>query len=265
MRRILAAVTAAAALATLAMTSPAQAAVSSGEYVALGDSYASGVGAEPYLQASGDCRQSPNSYPRQWAKVWPKFVLDDQTCSGATVQDVRTKQLGGLDNGTKLVTITVGGNDVGFAKSATTCLTGTDDECLRAAFFSVLAIREDLPSRLRDLFADVRRRAPNAHVAFLGYPRLVDPGTGSCGVITPGAKKREYMNYAADQAAEIMKQATEKAGYEFIDVRLAFAEHGACSASPFINNVDPNRYTEIFHPTKEGYTAYAWWLGLSMM
>ncbi|MFF7552220.1 SGNH/GDSL hydrolase family protein [Streptomyces olivaceus] len=251
--------------AQAAETSPAQAAVTGGEYVALGDSYASGVGAGPYLEASGDCKQSPNSYPRQWVKVRPKFVLDDRTCSGATVQDVRTKQLGGLDEGTKLVTITVGGNDVGFTNSATTCLTGTDDECLQATFFSVLAIREELPDKLRDLFADVRRRAPNAHVTVLGYPRLVDPGTGSCGAVTPGAKKREYLNYAADQAADSMKQATEKAGYKFVDVRLAFAQHGACSASPFINGVNPDKFTEIFHPTMEGYTAYAWWLGLSMM
>jgi hypothetical protein len=71
----------------------------------------------------------------------------------------------------------------------------------------------------------------------MGYPRLIDGGTRDCGAITPSATKRKWLNYAADQSVE------------GIELRPAFKDHQACSAEPWINGVDLNRYTEIFHPT----------------
>ncbi|WP_158647504.1 SGNH/GDSL hydrolase family protein [Actinoplanes sp. ATCC 53533] len=242
-----------AAVASVALAGPAHAAVAPGEYVALGDSYASGVGAYPYLAASGACKQSPNSYPRTWAKNHPAFTLKDMTCSGATIADVRAKQVGALSKATTLVTITVGGNDAHFTDTATTCLTGTDDACVEAAFSSAWASVLVVPSYLEDLYNDVKKRAPNARVIVMGYPRLIDAGSGSCGAITPSATKREWLNYAADKSAEGIKSAADKAGVTYVDVRNGFTGHQACSATPWINGVDLNHYSEIFHPNYTGH------------
>jgi lysophospholipase L1-like esterase len=175
------------------------------------------------------------------------------TCSGATIADVRTKQLSALSKATTLVTITVGGNDVGFTKTATACLTGTDNACVEAAFSSAWGSSLVIPADLESLYNEVETRAPNARVIVMGYPRLIDSGTGSCGAITPGATKRQWLNYAADQAAEGIKSAAGKAGVTFVDVRSGFAGHEACSATPWINGVDLNRYSEIFHPDQTGH------------
>ncbi len=240
------------AVASVAIAGPAHAAVSPGEYVALGDSYASGVGAGPYIAESGACKQSPNSYPRTWARNHPEFTLKDMTCSGATIADVRSDQISALSQATKLVTITVGGNDIDFTEALTTCLIDTDDACVNAAFSSAWAARLVVPSDLDGLYNDVKKRAPNARVIVMGYPHLIDEGDGSCGAITPGATKREWMNYAADQMAEGIRSAAGKAGVTFVDVRDGFAGHEACSATPWINGVDLTRYDEIFHPNYTG-------------
>ncbi|MEV6349165.1 SGNH/GDSL hydrolase family protein [Actinoplanes sp. NPDC051851] len=247
-------------MSVVAAAGPAEAAVSGGEYVALGDSFAAGVGAYPYLAESGDCKQSTSSYPRTWARNHPAFTLKDMTCSGATIEDVRSSQLGALSTATALVTITVGGNDAGFTQTATTCLTGTDDECAEAAFGSAWSGRLVVPSHLEELYGEVRDRAPNARVVVLGYPRLIDEGTGSCGAITPGATKREWLNIAADQTVEGITSAAAKAGVVFVDVRDGFTEHQACSAVPWINGVDLGHYSEIFHPNYTGHGVYTYLL-----
>ena len=93
-------------------------------WVAMGDSYAAGQGANDY--SGGHCRRSANSY---WALLHgslrngltspaEKFVA----CSGATTATVRADQLAALDPTTRLVTISVGGNDLGFAGVLTACV-----------------------------------------------------------------------------------------------------------------------------------------------
>jgi lysophospholipase L1-like esterase len=242
-----------AAIASLAVSPSAQAAASTGDYVALGDSYASGVGAYPYDAASGDCKQSPDSYPRTFAHNHPQLTLKDMTCSGATIADVRAKQLSALSSGAKLVTITVGGNDDGFTGTVTKCLTGTDEECQAATNLGAWVARTTLVDALASLYTDVKALAPNARVLVLGYPRLIDAGTGSCGAITPNAFRRKQMTHNADYMAEGTATAATRAGLGFIDMRLPFLGHEACSAAPWINGVDAAHLSEIFHPNQYGH------------
>jgi lysophospholipase L1-like esterase len=187
------------------------------------------------------------------------------TCSGATIADVRAKQLGALSKATTLVTITVGGNDADFTGTVTACLTGTDDACVNAAFSSAWGSALVVPSNLESLYNDVKNRAPNARVIVMGYPRLIDGGTAGCGAITPGAAKRQWLNYAADQAVEGAKSAAGKAGVTFVDVRGGFAGHAACSATPWINGVDLSHYSEIFHPNSTGHAVYTYLLTVNTM
>ena len=108
---------AAAAFATGAGTAGA---ASSVHYVALGDSYSSGDGAGSY--SDGSCRESSNAYPVLWANANAPATFTNETCSGATTSSVISTQLGALSSATTLVSITVGGNDVGFASVMETCV-----------------------------------------------------------------------------------------------------------------------------------------------
>src|ERR1700733_3409699 len=104
---------------------PAQAA-SAVHYVALGDSYSSGVGAG---STSGSCGQSPNAYPALWEEANSPAAFPFPACSGATTGDVISSQLSSLNSSTTLVSITIGGNDVGFTSIMETCVLGSTSSC----------------------------------------------------------------------------------------------------------------------------------------
>ncbi|MBR7679350.1 lipase, partial [Streptomyces daliensis] len=87
--------------------------------VALGDSYSSGVGAGDYDPDSGDCKRSANAYPQLWSAANAPSSFDFVACSGATTDDVLSGQLDALSDATGVVSISIGGNDVGFADTMT--------------------------------------------------------------------------------------------------------------------------------------------------
>ncbi|WP_182910367.1 SGNH/GDSL hydrolase family protein [Micromonospora endophytica] len=234
------------------------------EYVALGDSYASGVGAYPYDSASGACLRSPKSYPKLFTSAVSGYTLKDVTCSGATMADVRGKQLSALSGNTALVSITVGGNDAQFSSVATGCLTQSESYCETATMYSSYYARNQMVGELAGLYGEIKRRAPRAKVVVLGYPRLVAP-TGSCGAISPSATKRAHMNGNADAVAEGTRAAASRAGVTFVDMRQVLAGYEACSPKPFIHGVNLTRLTETFHPTAEGHAAYTFLLAANRL
>src|SRR5580698_1148537 len=104
---------------------PAQAAASV-RYVALGDSYTSGVGAG---DESGSCDQSPNAYGPLWAAANSAASFTFAACSGATTSTVISGQLSSLSAATTLVSITVGGNDAGFSSIMENCILDSTSTC----------------------------------------------------------------------------------------------------------------------------------------
>jgi lysophospholipase L1-like esterase len=247
---VISAVMAFAGLAATAAT-PAQAATEQ-EYVALGDSYASGVGAGHYDSASGDCKRSLAGYPALWAGVHTEYKLKDVTCSGATIADVRANQLSALTTGTDFVTLTVGGNDAQFATVVQNCLTENDAYCKTATGWMSYYATNQLVDELAALYEDIRVRAPHAEITVLGYPQALS-ATGTCPVIDLSAAKRTYMNGFADALAEGAQAAAARESVHFVDVRGAFKGHGACGSDPWIKDLTGG--TEVFHPTLAGYIA----------
>lgn len=219
-------------------------------YVALGDSYAAGYGAGGYLDA---CGRSMRGYPALLAAE-NGYALDLQACSGATIADVANLQLGTLSRRTNYVTITVGGNDVGFGSVTSVCL-GTDTTaCLGAVAASEAAIATVLPGRLDALFAAVKQKAPRAKVVVTDYPRLFN-GT-NCSIFTDfTATETVALNQAADQLADALGAAATKAGFGLADVRAPFVGHAVCDAAPWINNLVLTNVSESYHPNSAGYAS----------
>lgn len=236
---------------TAAAAAPAQAAGDL-EYVALGDSYASGVGAGDYDTASGDCKRSVLNYPALSAAAHGDYTLKDVSCSGATIADVRADQLSAVNSGTDVVTLTVGGNDAQFSSVVQACLLQSDSYCKTATDWMSYYARNQLVTELSGLYADVKSRAPQARIIVLGYPQALST-TGTCPVIDLSAAKRGYMNAFADALAEGTRAAAAQQSVTFVDMRDAFKDHGACGSDPWIN--DLNNASEVFHPNLKGYLA----------
>jgi lysophospholipase L1-like esterase len=231
--------------------SPAHAATTV-TYAALGDSYASGVGAGPYDSSSGSCDRSPRSYPALWASAHAGTNLAFVACSGATTTDLLNNQLGALSAATTMVTVTIGGNDAGFVDVVTTCLLGTDSACTTAVNSAKTYATTVLPGRLDQTYAAIRGHAPNARVVVLGYPRLFEL-TSWCW-FNMDLAKRTALNGGADTLASVISGRAAAAGDTFVDVRSRFAGHGICAGIPWIHSTSWP-VSDSYHPFPAGYSS----------
>ncbi|OPC79053.1 lipase [Embleya scabrispora] len=217
-------------------------------YAALGDSYSSGVGAGDYLPGGGDCKRSANAYPSLWHRAHPAAEFAFAACSGATTAQVLGGQTSVLSAGTTLVTISVGGNDVGFADTIRTCVLGTDRDCADAVATSRAYTRDRLPADLDATYARIRLLAPRARLVVLGYPRLFELGGCLFGL---SEAKRRVLDEAADMLDETTAGRAAAAGADFADVRDRFAGHGVCGADEWLHGVTLP-LDESYHPTATG-------------
>jgi lysophospholipase L1-like esterase len=233
---------------------PAAGAASVVEYVALGDSYAAGWGAPP-ADPEDPCQRSAQGYPTLLDDAQKRIELEvNAACKGAKTADVINTQLSALNSDTRLVTLTVGGNDLNVADVAATCTTPgvTAAQCIADIQNAVTPAKlQALDDALTDLYAKVAARAPDARIVVTGYPYLADPAPGSP-IITA-------LNAATDQLNAIIKQAvtvTQNAdvNIRYVDVTAEFAGHGIFSPNPFIN---PPGTEAAFHPNALGYSVYA--------
>jgi lysophospholipase L1-like esterase len=225
------------------------------DYVALGDSYSSGVGTGVYDAESGDCVRSPLSYPPLWAAEHHPASFQFVACSGATTADVRGNQISALSPDTDLVTITVGGNDVGFGPVLQTCTFAESDRtCIAAVDAAEAYSRSVLPGRLARTYAEIRSAAPYAQVIVLGYPRLFDLAPSCADPLVPNLVRREKLNEGSDVLnTVIQKTVSQQSGFSFSDVRDRFASHGVCSADPWINGPSVPTFVGPYHPNQSGY------------
>jgi lysophospholipase L1-like esterase len=237
-------------------------------YVALGDSYAAGTGAPPYQSVSvGDktCDQSINSgYP---VLLDPKGRIDLQandTCPGATITDVQTNLPSERDDTIRLVTLTVGGNDLGFGALGFACLPPTgspESPACQAAIMTAFELLpkscngdSDLEDLLTGLYAAVRAAYPNALIVVTGYPLLFE-------LVPPDLATKTQINTATTLLNCAIRNAVDAAAdpnIVYVDVTDAFAGHGIGALDdPFINAPGPKPSVEDFHPNAAGYRAYA--------
>ncbi|MEA2190808.1 MAG: hypothetical protein QOI73_929 [Solirubrobacteraceae bacterium] len=250
LRRILSppALVVAIALASLASGTSAAAPAA---YVALGDSYSSGVGAKRYVSRSGPCRRSPQSWVHRLGRKLTTF----RACSAATIGDVLALQLEPFPDNTRLVTITVGANDANFGAVLSACLFDGPADCDSRVDRAERYVRHELPARLRRVFDAIRRRAPQATVIVAGYPRLVArrPWCGDDGTLDDGEQRR--LNEGSDVLARTTAaEVGRHRGFRFADVRTAFDGHEVCSSAPWIHGAGSS--ISAFHPNGHGYAAY---------
>ena len=211
-------------------------------YVALGDSYAAGLGIDPVsdFPVSG-CAQSELNYPRLIAAQL-SLDLTDVTCSAAETKNlISTEQNPGggtaavqtdaLTDETRVVTITIGGNDLGFIALASSCLALTrqgpilttgeancreDFESSGTTFDEKIAnlvgTSATADSGLTAVFARVKEKAPNADVFVVGYPSIMPDAAN-----TP-----EDGCYRADLKAESIASIRIEDGFPFTDTDVEF-------------------------------------------
>jgi lysophospholipase L1-like esterase len=245
----------AAALGAAMLMSPGVAHAAAPDYVALGDSYASGVGTRSYTTESGSCQRSLKAYPYVDAtRIGANLTF--VACSGARVADVSTKQLGALTSGIELVTVQVGGNDAGFSAVITECAQPSWlGDCTGAINNAQSIINNTLPGRLNSLYGAIKSKAPSARVVVVGYPRLfngIDCNAGT--FFSPTEMTR--LNQTADLLNAKIAASASGAGFRFVNPTQEFIGHAVCGSPEWINGLS-NPVSESYHPNVSGQTAYA--------
>ncbi|MER5668616.1 SGNH/GDSL hydrolase family protein [Streptomyces mirabilis] len=296
----------AALVSMFVLPSSGQAAPAGSTYVALGDSFSSGEANAPYLPGTDtsrdQCHRSTSAYPQLLARQGLFYAqpLTDTTafvaCSGADTGSLRNgrygepSQLGALGPATTTVTISLGGNDLGFSDLVEACLhvgwngnpnckaqkvTSPADgaKITRAQRETWLTDHLDLHS----LYQEIHARAPQARIYALLYPHLIamrgrachtGPGSYSARNILWFHDMVDYLDqHIADEAA--IARGT-KADIRVVDPRPAFDQgHTLCGTDSWIHGIefiqDECKRTEgstsclkgSLHPTRAGQQALA--------
>jgi lysophospholipase L1-like esterase len=245
---------------------PAAAAPGTVQYVALGDSYAAGTAVR---KGDGTCLQSEIGYPKMLDDSESRIVLmANVACSGATTSEVAENQLSALDRHTRLVTLTVGATNLHLSAVAAACIGGTLADCLAAIGPAQRELGDcpggvsPLGGRLIKLYGEVAGKAPGARIIVTGYPLLFEPPTEPDPADPDLAAKITAINEATAKLNCVVERAVTAtqatyANIRYVDVTEEFAGHGiGCNEPQCLFIYEPPN-PEAFHPTAEGYAAYA--------
>ncbi|MFF8865465.1 MULTISPECIES: SGNH/GDSL hydrolase family protein [unclassified Streptomyces] len=220
-----------------------------GGYVALGDSYSSGVGSGSYISSSGSCDRSTKAYPYLWNAAHGPSSFAFNACSGAKTDDVLAGQLGSLNSSTSLVSLTIGGNDAGFADVMTTCVLQSDSACISKINTARAYVANTLPGKLDTVYNTISAKAPSARVVVIGYPRFYLLGQSCLGL---SETKRSAINDASDFLNTTIKARVAAHSFVFGDVRTTFSGHEICSSNSWLHSVNWLNIGESYHPTAAG-------------
>ena len=219
-------------------------------YVALGDSYASGLGSGSYIASSGSCDRSTKAYSALWAAAHAPASYTSLACAGAKTGDVISTQLGALNSSTTLVSITIGGNDVGFSDVMVNCVIWSTSTCVNKVNAAENDARTNLPGELDAAYTAIRAAAPNARVVVVDYPRFYHVGVWYCIGLSDTARSK--INEGADVLDSVIQSAAARHGFVFSDVRSAFVGHEICDSSSWLHSVDWTDVSQSYHPTATG-------------
>jgi lysophospholipase L1-like esterase len=199
----------------------------------------------------GRCVSSPNAYPDVFASAAGIDLIANTSCSGATTADLLKRQLIALDDRTDLVTVSVGGNDLGVAALAADCSAGKAVAC-RTELSSALSLLNVLPERLASVYTAIAQAAPNARIVVTGYATVYDASDPSASDFGIAAA----INAATVGLNEVIKSAVDEQRSKEVPITFVgvdFDGHGIGTAHPWVNTTG---YT-AFHPNAAGYKEYA--------
>jgi lysophospholipase L1-like esterase len=249
-RFILAAVSAClTALPLVLATAATPASAATVNYVGMGDSYASGLGAGNL--SGGSCDRSSGAADQLWANTHSPASFAFVACAGATTADIINSQVSALSSSTTLVSVTIGGNDVGFSDVMATCVLSSTSSCVSAVSNAENEAQTQLPAELDNAYNAIRSHAPNAKVVVVGYPEFYDLAkSSSC--IGLSTQDRTALNGGADVLDSVIQAAAARHGFTWSDVRSAFAGHEICDSSSWLHSTNFLDISESYHPTASG-------------
>ncbi|WP_405013968.1 SGNH/GDSL hydrolase family protein [Kitasatospora sp. NBC_01539] len=276
-----------AVLAALVGAPAASASPTAGDYVALGDSYASGAGVP--AQYAGLCLRSQRNYGHLVATALGSSSYRDATCAAAKTSDlteaqydaflrVNDPQLDSVSAGTDLVTLGIGGNelgtsDLGIGDVIATCIAGAVVNPFGTPCKDVYAhghwdfsswswkygedtlrTRVDAAApRIAAALEKIHAKAPGATVLLVGYPSVLPDDARACigrQPITTGDV--DYLRGVLDRLNGMLAATAAAHHATYVDTLTPTRGHDVCSGARWIEGALPGSPAVPFHPNATG-------------
>ena len=236
-----------------------------GQYVALGSSFAAGIGLGPHAPGSPvHCLRTTAGYPSRIAQR-TGLRLVDMTCSGSTSAHILNggqvllgPQLAAVGSQAQLVTITTGGNDVDYIGDLVAAsgsmgglmswLNGPVRPAADRPYDRVIA-------NLKQIVRQVRIKAPNARIVLVSYPAIL-PEEGNCAATGVSDTQARISRDVATRLALATRRAAEEVDAQLVDMAELSKGHDVCSDRPWTNGAVASTGA-AFHPNAEGSAAMA--------
>lgn len=237
-------------------------------YVSLGSSFAAGAGIGPLQTGSpARCSRTVNNYASLLSQRLG-LALVDVACSGATTRhvldgwDELDPQINAVTPRTALVTITVGGNDIGYVGGlfASSCRAGAPAipgpcQTIKPPGDADFAA---LKKSLVEIVKRVRDRAPQARVIFVQYVTVLPDKP--CDLTVISQPDLRHARRIAWRLAKVTRQAADAANTEVLAMERTSRQHAPCAATPWSFGMSPshdNAKGTPWHPNAAGHTAIA--------
>ena len=241
-------------------------------YVALGDSYVAGPLIPNQSTNPPGCLRSDHNYASLVRTQIKVTKFRDVSCSGATTDDLfatqdlqfgadNPPQLDALDRQTKVVTLGIGGNDIGFTDIVVNCSTQnpTGPGCKSTYVHDG---RDELSERIaaagvkvdRSLAA-INARAPRATVFMVGYPTVLpNTGTGCYPTVPVLPGDVVYLRAKVRELNATLQARAEAAGATYIDLARPSIGHDFCQlpTRKWVEGITPTAPAAPVHPNAAG-------------
>jgi hypothetical protein len=238
-------------------------------YVALGDSYTAGpLILNQSLEPLG-CLRSDRNYPRV---VKPKIKASkfvDVSCSGATTthfanpQGVtpgpNAPQFNALNDNTKVVTIGIGGNDIGFSSIVKNCATldpfssGCKGDYVTGGRDLLAEKITATGPKIDDVLVQAKKKAPRAKIFLVGYPTILpETGNGCWPVVPIVGSDIVYLRSVAKNLNAMLKARAIANGVTYVDTATSSIGHDMCSSDKWVEAIVPTTDAAPVHPNAKG-------------
>lgn len=243
------------------------------DYIALGDSYISGEGAYNYQPgtdtSNNGCHLSLDSYPLLIGKTLNFNSYHSIACSGAVINDIidgSGNYPGQLKNKIfqqrivpedlraikvsffpghinqmqfvsqyrpKVITISIGGNDIGFTNILKRCLApGVCYSSYEDRLELIRQINRKFPIFSNTYSLLKSQAAPDTKIFVIGYPQIANPN-GSCGLnVHLTGEELVFAQQLIGYLNGVIKAAADKSGVAYIDTQSAMDGHKLCEGKP---------------------------------
>lgn len=266
------------------------------DYMALGDSFASGEGAYDYFPETDTsenmCHLSKSSYPYLIGEQLGLNSYNSVACSGAKIENISQyvqkenipspNNMGDLLPGYKkqlqyvqkyqpnVITIGIGGNDIGFGNVMKKC-TGNGvvvSTCYQEheGRLEIVALINKQFVRITEMLNQIKSNTkPDTKIYILGYPKVAKTD-GNCAVnVRLNNEEVEFSNLLIEYLNTVIERSAKKEGVRYVDLGDAFAGHKLCEIESQFSAVNGatagnDSYglvgNEGFHPNKLGHQLY---------